>query len=118
MIARKPKSSVPASSGEKLFAKLAAFYGATDTHVERVKLFGFDCLRVDGKVFAKLHNGHLVMKLPASRIAALIDFGCLGSYECRGRLMKEWGIVATANKDIVALAEESRAFTENKHRAA
>lgn len=111
---RKPKTSVPSSSGEKLFAKLAAFYAATDRHVERVMLFGFNCLRTDGKVFAKLDNGNLVMKLPAKRVATLIGSGRLGSYESHGRLMKEWAIVAIASKDIIALAEESRVFTKGQ----
>jgi hypothetical protein len=75
-------------------------------------LFGFDCLRINGKVFAKVHNGHLVMKLPASRITALVDSGQVSSYELRGRLMKEWGVISTS-KDIIALAEEARVFTEN-----
>lgn len=110
----KSKSTVTPTSGEKLFAKLAIFYAAADTHVERVKLFGFDCLRVDGKVFAKLHNGNLVMKLSPKRVASLIDSGLVGTYESRGRLMKEWVVIAAATKDIVALAEESRSFAASK----
>jgi hypothetical protein len=75
-------------------------------------IFGYDCLRINGKVFAKLHNGHLVMKLPASRITTLVNSGQVSSYGLRGRLMKEWGVISTSN-DIIALAEEARVFTEN-----
>lgn len=52
------------------------------------------------------------MKLPASRIRALVDSGQVSSYELRGRLTKEWGVISTC-KDIIALAEEARVFTEN-----
>lgn len=108
------KSDVALSHGERLFAKLVAFYAThrTEYPVERAMLFGFDCLRINGKVFAKLHNGHLVMKLPADRITALVESGQASAYGSRGRLMKEWGVIST-KKDIVALAEEARVFTEN-----
>ena len=117
MIAKSGKSEkgdVALSHGEKLFAKLVSFYDTprTEYPVERAMLFGFDCLRINGKVFAKLHNGLLVMKLPANRITALLESGQASSYELRGRLMKEWGVIATS-KNIIALAEEARAFTEN-----
>jgi hypothetical protein len=107
------KDDVTLSDGEKLFTKLVSFYAIpTPYPVERAMLFGFDCLRINGKVFAKLHNGHLVMKLPANRITALVDSGQVSFYELRGRLMKEWGVISTS-KDIIALAEEARVFTEN-----
>ncbi len=100
------------SHGEELFTQLASFYATPKTEypVERAMLFGFDCLRINGKVFAKLHNGHLVMKLPTNRIAALVDSGQVSCYELRGRLMKEWAVISTS-KDIIALAEEARVFT-------
>lgn len=108
------KGDVALSHGEKLFAKLVSFYATAHTEypVERAMLFGFDCLRINGKVFAKLHNGHLVMKLPADRITALLESGQASCYGFQGRLMKEWGVIST-RKDIVALAEEARVFTEN-----
>jgi hypothetical protein len=108
------KGDVALSHGEELFAQLELFYATPQTEypVERAKLFGFDCLRINGKVFAKLHNGHLVMKLPASRIAALIDSGQVNTYEHRGRMLKEWAVIE-ASKDIIALAEEARVFTGN-----
>lgn len=108
------KDDVTLSHGEELFIQLASFYATPQTEypVERAKLFGFDCLRVNGKVFAKLHNGHLVMKLPASRITALAESDQVSSYGLRGRVMKEWGVIKTSD-DIIALAEEARVFTGN-----
>jgi hypothetical protein len=100
------------SHGEKLFAKLASFYAEPPYHFEREMIFGFDCLRSKGKVFAKLHDGHLVMKLPANRIKSLVDSGEVSSYELRGRITKEWGVISTS-KDIIALAEEARVFIES-----
>lgn len=115
MIAKNSKiknGDVTLSHGEKLFAKLASFYAKPPYHLEREMIFGFDCLRIKGKVFAKLHNGNLVMKLPANRIKALVDSGEVSSYELRGRSTKEWGVISTS-KDIISLAEEARAFIEN-----
>lgn len=106
-------SGFPPSGGERQFAELAEFYEATSTNVDRVKLFGYDCLRVEGKVFAKLHNGHLVMKFPLQRASALIGSNCAGPFMCRGRMMKEWAIV-DAGKNIIDLAEEAREFVRKE----
>lgn len=108
------KGDLALSYGEESFAKLALFYATPQTEypVERAKLFGFDCLRINGKVFAKLHNGHLVMKLPANRIAALVDSAQMSAYEHRGRVLKEWGVIEES-KDIISLAEEARVFVGN-----
>lgn len=108
------KGDVALSHGEKLFTKLVSFYATplTEYPVERAMLFGFDCLRINGKVFAKLHNGRLVLKLPANRITALVDSGQASFYGRPGRLMKEWGVISTS-KDIIALAEEARVFSGN-----
>ncbi len=100
------------SHGEKLFAKLASVYSKPPYHIEREMIFGFDCLRTKGKVFAKLHNGKLVMKLPASRIKALVDSGDVSCYKLRGRPLKEWGVISTS-KDIISLAEEARSYICN-----
>lgn len=117
MIAKNNKNkkvSVSLSQGEKLYTKLAAFYTTLQTQcpVKREMIFGFDCLRINGKLFAKLHNGQLVIKLPANRITALLDSGQVSPYQLRGRLMTEWGIISTS-KNIIALAEEARVFSEN-----
>lgn len=110
-IGKNASGEVVQSHGEKLFAKLVSFYATprTEYPVERAMLFGFDCLRINGKVFAKLHNGHLVMKLPAHRITALLESGQASSYGRAGRLMKEWGVIST-RKNIISLAEEARVF--------
>ncbi|MEQ1557433.1 MAG: hypothetical protein ABL933_00665 [Methyloglobulus sp.] len=117
MVAKSRKmieGDVALSHGEELFAQLASFYATPQTEypVERAKLFGFDCLRINGKVFAKLHNGHLVMKLPANRIEALVDSAQVSAYEHRGRVLKEWGVIESS-KDIISLAEEARGFAGN-----
>ncbi len=106
------KDDVDLSQGKKLFTELVSFYAIPHTHVERTMIFGFDCLRINGRVFAKLHDGRLIMKLPASRIMALVNSGQASSYALRSRLMKEWGIISTT-KNIIVLAEEARMFTEN-----
>lgn len=115
MIAKSSKiknSDATLSQGEVLFNELASFYSNAYINVERAMLFGFDCLRTNGKVFAKLHDGHLAMKLPAKCIMALFDAGQANSYELRGRVLKEWCVIVKSS-DIIALAEEARLFTEN-----
>lgn len=101
------------SAGSQLFDMLSEAFCTTDTRVERVKLFGYDCLRSAGKVFAKTHNGRLVMKLPADRIGRLIGTGVMEPYE-RGRGgMKEWAVMkANDKKLVIALADEARAFVD------
>ena len=102
------------SEGEKLFARLVSYYATprTEYPVEHAMLFGYDCLRIKGKVFAKLHNGHVVMKLPAGSISTLVASGQASHYELRGRIQKEWGVISRC-RDIVALGEEARVFAES-----
>lgn len=81
--------------------------------VDRVMMFGFDCLRISGKVFAKMHEGQVVVKLPAKRIASLIAVDSLHPYDRGGgRWMKEWAVVESLNvREIIPLLAEARAFT-------
>lgn len=106
------KNDTTLTDGEKLFAQLTAFYAAPPYHLEREMIFGFACLRIKGKVFTKVHDGQLVMKLPANRIKALIDSDQASPYELRGRLAKEWSVILTS-EDIITLAEEARVFTDS-----
>lgn len=101
-------------SGRELFESLAIFYASAKLRIDRVTMFGFDCLRNNGKVFAKLHGRDLVIKLPVNRIAALTASGHLRAYaRGEGRTMREWAVIVPLHGlDVQALAEESRVFTE------
>ena len=96
--------------GAQLFEAVAEAFRKTEPRAERVKLFGFDCLRIAGKVFAKVTKGRLVVKLPAARIAALMRAGQLEPYEGARGEMKEWAVVTADERIAIALSEEARAF--------
>src|SRR5579884_2197395 len=53
--------------------------------------FGASALKVDGKVFAMLSGGKLVLKLPRARVDALLEAGTGERFDPRrdGRVMKE-----------------------------
>jgi hypothetical protein len=53
-------------------------------------------LRVDGKIFAMLTNGQLVVKLPKARVSQLVEAGTGAKFDPgHGRLMNEWLAVVT-----------------------
>ena len=75
-------------------------------------MFGSPGLKIDGKVFAILWRGSLVVKLPVSRVDSLLAAGTATRFDPgMGRQMKEWvEIPPGPAKAWIALAEESRAF--------
>jgi TfoX/Sxy family transcriptional regulator of competence genes len=53
--------------------------------------FGSAALTVNGSIFAMLTQGELVVKLPASRVADLVQAGAGTPFESgKGRPMREW----------------------------
>ena len=74
--------------------------------------FGATALKVNGKIFAMLVKGKLVVKLPRQRVDALITAGAGERFDPgHGRLMKEWlAVESTAEADWLALADEAMAF--------
>lgn len=69
-------------------------------------------LRTNGKIFAMLAHGRLVVKLPRERVDAMVHAGTAQRFEPgTGRVMKEWASVdPDTPEDWLALAEEARAF--------
>ena len=68
-------------------------------------------LRTNGKIFAMLVHGGLVVKLPAERCAALTEGGSAEAFEIGRRRMKEWVRIDGVDEDAwLALAREARAF--------
>jgi hypothetical protein len=74
--------------------------------------FGRNALRVDGKIFAMLVRGRLVLKLPKERVSALIAEGEGEHFDAnKGTPMKEWLCLAPdSGQDWSALAREALGF--------
>ncbi len=74
--------------------------------------FGSGALKVDGRIFAMLSQGRLVLRLPAPRVAELIAIGRGGVFDAgKGRPMKEWVTLQDDPALCLALAEEALTFT-------
>jgi hypothetical protein len=74
--------------------------------------FGRSGLRYDGKIFAMLVRGRLVLKLPAGRVAALIRSGNGGAFDAnKGTPMREWlSLDPASDLNWLALATEALDF--------
>jgi hypothetical protein len=93
------------------FAELALAIGVEPA---AGKGFGSGTLRSNGKIFAMESGGHLVFKLPAARVAALIAAGDGLPFDAgKGKPMKEWVALSSTSKlDAMALAREALAFVK------
>ena len=74
--------------------------------------FGSTTLKVDGRIFAMLVGGELVLKLPRDRVTALIDGGAGRPFaNGKGQPMREWVVLTSTQPDVaVALGREALAF--------
>ena len=82
------------------------------------KGFGSSGLKIHNKIFAMLVRGQLVVKLPKSRVDALIASGDGERFDPRhdGRLMKEWlSVDPTSTEDWLPLAREAMEFVASQH---
>lgn len=108
-----------AGTADKRFAAIVAALGdrpgVTKPHATSgsARGFGSSALRVNGRIFAMVSGGRVVLKLPASRVAALIASGAGDSFDAgKGRPMKEWvSVRETKRTDWLALATEALEFT-------
>lgn len=80
------------------------------------KLMASVGLKVNGKIFAMLVRGRLVVKLPKQRVSELVQAGKGGYFEPRrdGRLMKEWLVFTGEPKAWNELSAEAYRFVRNK----
>ena len=82
------------------------------------KKFGSSGLKIHGKIFAMLTSGKLVVKLPKSRVDALIASGDGEPFDPKknGQVMKEWvSIEPTSIEEWLDLSKEAMEFVASKH---
>jgi hypothetical protein len=74
---------------------------AIDPAVAKSTMMGFPCLRVRGRFFASLdrRTHHLIVKLPAGRVGALVASGEGVPFNPNGRVFREWVAVPVADPD-------------------
>jgi hypothetical protein len=80
------------------------------------RAFGSTSLKTDGKIFAMLVKGRLVVKLSAARVEALVTDGAGDRFDPgHGRIQKEWLAVRGADPGRWhLLATESEAFVAKR----
>ena len=80
------------------------------------KGFGATALWSNGKIFAMLSHGRLVVKLPRQRVDALIAAGAGEPFDPgHGRKMKEWFSLSPSSEEPwLPLANEALAFVAAK----
>jgi TfoX/Sxy family transcriptional regulator of competence genes len=73
--------------------------------------FGANGLKVNGKIFAMVVRGALVVKLPKERVDALVGSGEAERFDPgRGKPMKEWASLRGSEEAWLDLAREARQF--------
>jgi hypothetical protein len=104
-----PRKSVEAELDPRL-AVLAKAY-AKEPRVTVGRLFASMGLKVDGKIFAMVVRGRLVVKLPKARVEELVARKA-GEHFCLGgvRVMKEWLSMTTNKPDALTLGREAFRF--------
>jgi len=81
------------------------------------KGFGSNGLKIHNTIFAMLVRGQLVVKLPKSRVDALVTSGDGERFDPRknGQLMKEWVVLEpTSQEEWLSLAQEAMEFVAAK----
>lgn len=99
------------SAAQRLFDELVADY-RDRPGVAFGWMMSSPGLRINGKIFAMLVRGHLVVKVPAPRAAELVADGAGVPFEPRpGRPMREWVLVEPrSGVDWGTLAAEAFAY--------
>ena len=99
---------------EAMLRRPGTTYGSPDSGPQRA--FGSTSLKTNGKIFAMLVNGALVVKLDRRRVDELVASGEGERFDPgHGRIQKEWLAVKSASDDVwLALATEAEAFVAGR----
>jgi hypothetical protein len=103
-----------ADEREQLFWRLADNL-LVEPGITRSTMMGYPCLRNDGAFFACVERstGHLVVKLPHTRVIELVTSGQAIPFAPNGRTFREWAALPIPDEDEwLALLREACAFTE------
>lgn len=113
----KPHPAAPATAAdvEVRFAGVAAAFRRR-RGVTKKRMFSTEnALAIHGKIFAMLTpKGAFVVKLPKTRVDALVADGCGERFGPGARKMKEWVAVAPDGGDWAELAHEAYAFVKER----
>jgi hypothetical protein len=105
-------SSADTSARGTLFWELAQQFLA-EPGITRSTMMGYPCLRANGAFFACVERatGHLIVKLPAHRVAALVAAGQALPFAPNDRTFREWAAFPVADPaEWRALLAEAREF--------
>lgn len=105
------------TSPEALFQAVATHHGGVSGFPHR-RGFGADALKVNGKIFATLSKGRLLLKLPSERVDALIASNLAERFSTGvGRVKKEWVTIAPSSAaQWIPLSDEARRYVLSKPR--
>lgn len=110
--------SQPTSTPEERFARIIEELLETPgvTPPSNGNKFGASGLKIQNKIFAMLVRGQLVVKLPKSRVDALVASGNGEHFTAnRDRPMKEWIVIEpTSEEDWLKLSREAMAFVASQ----
>jgi hypothetical protein len=105
-------NSADATTRETLFWELARQMLA-EPGVTQGTMMGYPCLRSNGAFFACVERatGHLIVKLPASRVSELAAAGQALPFAPNGRTFREWAAFPVADPaEWRSLLAEARGF--------
>jgi hypothetical protein len=84
--------------------------------VTQSTMMGYPCLRANGAFFACIERitGHLIVKLPASRVSELVAEGQALPFAPSGRTFREWAACPVADpREWSALLAEARSYADS-----